>query len=80
VKSRVQKWGNSLAIRIPKPVALDAGFENGSPVEVLLQDRSVVITRVSPQGFTLAQLLEEVTLENLHGEADTGPATGKEEW
>jgi antitoxin MazE len=80
VKSRIQKWGNSLAVRIPKPVALDAGLESGAPVEVLLRDRSVVITRAAPQGFTLEQLLEEVTPENVHGEVDTGPAAGKEAW
>jgi antitoxin MazE len=80
VKSRIQKWGNSLAVRIPKPVALDAGLESGAAVEVLLRDRSVVITRAAPQGFTLEQLLEEVTPENVHGEVDTGPAAGKEAW
>ena len=80
MKSRIQKWGNSLAVRIPKPVALDAGLDNGAPVEVLLRDRSVVITRAAPQGFTLEQLLEKVTPENVHGEVDTGPAAGKEAW
>ena len=80
MKSRIQKWGNSLAVRIPKPVALDAGLESGAPVEVLLRDRSVVITRVASQGFTLEQLLEEVTPENLHREVDAGPAAGKEVW
>ena len=80
MKSRIQKWGNSLAVRIPKPVALDAGLDNGAPVEVLLRDRSVVITRVASQGFTLEQLLQEVTPENVHGEVDAGPAAGKEAW
>ena len=80
MKSRIQKWGNSLAVRIPKPVALDAGLESGVVVELLLRDRSVVITRVASQGFTLEQLLEEVTPENVHGEVDTGPAAGKEAW
>ncbi len=79
MKSRVQKWGNSLAVRIPKPIALDAGLERGAPVEVLLQDRSVVITRVAPQGYSLDQLLDQVTPENVHREVDTGPAAGKEE-
>ncbi len=80
MKSRIQKWGNSLAVRIPKSVALDAGLDSGAPVEVLLRDRSVVITRVASQGFTLEQLLEEVTPENVHSEVDTGPAAGKEAW
>ena len=80
MKSHIQKWGNSLAVRIPKNIALDAGLENGAPVDVLLKDRSVVITRVSVQGLTLAQLLKGVTSENVHGEVDTGRATGREEW
>ena len=80
MRTRVQMWGNSLAVRIPKPVALDAGLESGAPVEVLLRDRSVLITRVASHGFPLEQLLQEVTPENVHREVDTGPAAGKEAW
>ena len=80
MKSRIQKWGNSLAVRIPKPVALDSELESGTLVEVVLRDRSVVITRVVSQGFTLEQLLVEVTPENVHSEVDAGSVAGKEVW
>jgi antitoxin MazE len=80
MKTRVQKWGNSLALRIPKSFANEVGLQRETPVEVLLADGKLVIAPVSQPKPTLKQLLAKITKDNLHHEVDTGPAVGNEAW
>jgi antitoxin MazE len=80
MKTRVQKWGNSLALRIPKSFAAEAGLCENEPVQLLLVDGRLVVEPVSQERLTLGELLSGVTDDNLHGEWDTGPAVGKEIW
>jgi antitoxin MazE len=80
MKTRVQKWGNSLALRIPKSFATEAGLQTNSSVELsLVRGKLVVVPVVKPK-LTLKQLLAKVTEDNLHHEIDTGPAVGIEAW
>ena len=78
--TKVQKWGNSLALRIPKTFAHDAQLENDSLVEISLVDGQIVIKPVIKPNWTLAQLLTGVTKDNLHAEIETGDAVGRETW
>ncbi len=78
--TKVQKWGNSLALRIPKAFALDAQLENDSVVEVSLVDGRIIIKPVVSPTWTLEKLLEGVNSENLQRETDTGAALGNEVW
>jgi len=78
--SRVQKWGNSLALRIPKPLATEAGLKDNSPVELSLCEGKLVITPSVKPAASLDDLLAKVTKRNLHGEVDAGPARGREVW
>ena len=78
--TKVQKWGNSLALRIPKEFALDAQLENDSTVEVSLVDGQIVIKPISTPVWTLEQLLSGVNSSNIHHETDTGDAIGNEIW
>ena len=80
MRTRVQKWGNSLALRIPKSFANEVGFQKETPVEVSLADGKLVITPVAKPKLTLKQLLAKVTKENLHHEVDTGSTVGNETW
>lgn len=80
MQAKIQKWGNSLALRIPRPFAAEIGLEENSRVDLTLQDGKLVVTRVPPRRFTLDGLLAEVTDENLHREVNTRPAVGGEEW
>jgi antitoxin MazE len=80
MKTHVRKWGNSLALRIPKSFASEVGLENESPVEVSLADGKLVIAPVAKPEQTLKQLLAKITPENIHHEVETGPATGNEAW
>ena len=80
METRVQKWGNSLALRIPKPLADQIGLEPNSPVELSLRGKELVIEPVSPSDLNLDDLLARVTEHNLNGEVDTGPPIGGEVW
>lgn len=80
MKTRIQKWGNSLALRIPKSFANEVGLEQDSPVEVSLEDGKLVIEAVTKSKLTLRRLLAQVTKDNRHAEFDTGPAVGSEVW
>ena len=80
MKTQIQKWGNSLAVRIPKAFAVDLGLAQNSAVELALEDGSIVV-RPSPRTqYQLSDLLERVTENNLHNEEGFGEAVGSEEW
>ncbi len=80
MRTRIQRWDNSLALRIPKAFAAEARLEQDTVVEVRLVDGKLLIVPVTETSVTLEQLLAGVTEENLHHETDTGPAMGKEVW
>ncbi|HEU5162075.1 MAG TPA: AbrB/MazE/SpoVT family DNA-binding domain-containing protein [Thermoanaerobaculia bacterium] len=80
MKARVQKWGNSLALRIPKPFAEEARLTDGSAVEMTLRNGKIILTRVRPPALTLETLLEGITTDNRHAETDLGGRFGDEEW
>ncbi len=79
MRTKVQKWGNSLAVRIPKPFAEGAGLKLSSEIEVSLEKGEVRLTPVRPR-WKLRQLLAGVTKKNLHSEVDSGSAVGREAW
>ena len=80
MKTRVQKWGNSLALRIPKSFAREVGMDNQTTVELSLVDGKLVVSPVVKPKPNLEDLLALVTDENLHAEVDTGPVVGVESW
>ena len=77
---RVQRWGNSLAVRIPKSFALEAGLGDNTRVALSLKNGKLIIEPMPVSSFTLDNLLAGVTDENVHTEGDTGPAVGNEVW
>lgn len=78
--TKVQQWGNSLAIRIPKPFAEEAGLEKASTVDLSVIDGKLVVLPIQEPSPTLKVLLAQITEENLHDEVDTGPSVGNEVW
>ena len=80
MRTRVQKWGNSLALRIPKSFAVEVGLQKETSVEVSLANGKLVVTPVAKPKTSLKQLLAKVTKDNIHREIDTGPAMGNETW
>ncbi len=80
MKTRVQKWGNSLALRIPKSFANEVGLERETAVDISLSSGKLIITPVAKPKPSLNQLLAKITEENLHHEVDIGSAIGNEIW
>jgi antitoxin MazE len=76
----VQKWGNSLGIRIPKALATEAHINQGVDVDISVKDGRLVVEPVAVPQWSLEELLEGITDENLHEEVDWGPPVGKEVW
>jgi antitoxin MazE len=78
--TKIQKWGNSLALRIPKALADETGLDSDSSVEIRVVDGQIHIVPVQKIRYELDALLNEITIDNLHGEVDTGSAVGNEVW
>lgn len=79
MKTRIRKWGNSLAIRIPKAFASEMGLQNNSTVEVSLNDDELII-KPSPKRYSLESLVSGITKKNRHSEEDFGEPAGGEVW
>lgn len=81
MKVRIVKWGNSLAVRIPKPAIEEAGLKEGDPLEIEAVEGRIELQRVG-QVPTLRQLVAQITPENRYQEISTGGEIGKEiiEW
>jgi antitoxin MazE len=80
MESRVQKWGNSLAVRIPKPFASEVGLREDSAVDLRVSDGSLIITPTERPTYRLADLLADVRPSNLHSEVPTSEPQGDEAW
>lgn len=75
----IAKWGNSLAVRLPRNVARDARLTEGVPVELTVKDGVVVVTPVRKK-YRLDDLLAQMNDTNKHAETDWGDAQGEEVW
>jgi antitoxin MazE len=80
MQTKIQKWGNSLAVRIPKAFAEEAGLDTDSAVDIQVVDGHIHIIPIKKPVYDLDDLLENITPDNLHGEVDTGDAVGNEAW
>jgi antitoxin MazE len=80
MKARIQKWGNSLALRIPKSFAEHSHIEQGSVVDLSQDNGRMIVEPAQEREYTLEELLSQMTKKNRHGEVDFGPAVGKEVW
>lgn len=78
--AKIQKWGNSLGLRIPKLLAEEIGLREQTEVELSLVKGGLVMRPVRKEPLTLESLLAGVTDENLHEEVPTGPPVGREIW
>ena len=78
--TKVQKWGNSLAIRIPNGFAKEMAIFQDSPIEIIFREGELVVRPVMKPTYMLEELLADITPENLHGEWNTGEAVGNEVW
>ncbi len=80
MKATVRRWGNSLALRIPKPFAEEAGLREDGEVEVTVEAGALRVEAVKEQTWSLDGLLAGVSRRNLHRTVGTGSPVGREEW
>lgn len=80
MQTMIQKWGNSLAVRIPKAFVKEAHVACGTTVDLTVADGKIVIDPRTEPEYRLEDLLKGVTRRNLHAETDTGKAVGREVW
>ena len=73
----VQKWGNSLGIRIPSMYVKEFNLKNGNSVEIIEDNGNIVIV---PPKKSLDEYISRITIENIHESIETGSSVGKEEW
>jgi antitoxin MazE len=80
MQTKIQRWGNSLGLRIPRSFAEEAGVEAGSQVDISVRDGNLVVSAPKRRRYRLSELLAKVTTKNLPGEVDTGEPIGREAW
>ena len=80
MQTKIKKWGNSLALRIPKSFALNANLRQNELVDITIDKERIIITPISGKEYSLDELLAGVSEDNLHSEFDTGAPVGKEIW
>ncbi len=77
--TQLAKWGNSLGLRLPKPLAREAQLDEGDTVEVSV-DKGTIVIRPTRPAYSLDELVGGITARNRHGESDWGPPVGHEVW
>jgi antitoxin MazE len=80
MKTRVQRWGNSLAVRIPKAFADEIAVDCDAEVDMSVRDGVLTVAPVRVRKYTLDELVAGITEENRHDEVATGPSVGVEQW
>jgi antitoxin MazE len=80
MKTQLAKWGNSMAVRIPKAIAEAARLRPGDHLEMAVEDSGTLRIRKKKGEPKLRQLVRAITPENQHAESDWGAPVGKELW
>jgi antitoxin MazE len=80
MKTAVRKWGNSLAVRLPKAVAESVELYEGTPVVVEKKDGRLLLTPLKKKEYSLASLVRGINSRNRHDLIETGAPRGKEIW
>ena len=80
MQTKIQKWGNSLGLRIPKSFAAEARVDAGSTVDLSVEDGDLVVKPVRRLRYELRDLLRSINSRNVHREIETGDPVGREAW
>ena len=79
-KTQLAKWGNSLAVRIPKSVVGTARLREGDEVTLAVSKGGAIVMRPARRKYQLHELVSKITARNRHEETDWGPPVGEEGW
>ena len=80
MKIKVQMWGNSLALRIPKPFACEFNLKHNSEVDVSIENGQIIVKPIVENPYDLDDMLKNINESNIHGSIDFGCPQGKEIW
>jgi antitoxin MazE len=81
MKTVVQRWGNSLAVRIPRHIARESQIDRGTRVEVSVANGNLVLAPLlKRRSYSLASLVKKITPANRQVEIDFGKPVGREVW
>ena len=80
MKSKIRKWGNSLAVRIPMAFAHEMKVGEGASIHMMIEDGALVLRAEPGEEWNLDALIEGMTDENIPEEWETGSARGRESW
>ena len=80
MQTQLAKWGNSLAVRIPRRTLEEARFSEGDRFDLVVVEPGSISIQATRKKATLKQMVARVTAENMHGEADWGAPVGREVW
>ena len=80
MQTKIQKWGNSLGLRIPRSLAAEAHVGEGAIVDLSVEDGRLLVRPLRVRKYALSVLLRKISPRNLHGEVSTGRAVGREAW
>ncbi len=82
MRTRLKKWGNSLAIRVPTGLLAELNLSENSTVDLRVEEGNLIMTPLQQRKwkYSLEELLAGVSEENIHPETDWGSAVGEELW
>ena len=80
MRIKIQKWGNSLALRIPKAFAFQSKIRQDEYVNLTLDKNKIIVEPVIEKEYTLEELISGIKKSNLHKEVDFGNKVGAEHW
>ncbi|MGI8425697.1 MAG: AbrB/MazE/SpoVT family DNA-binding domain-containing protein [Actinomycetota bacterium] len=80
METKIQRWGNSLGLRIPKSFAEEASVEAGSIVDISVEGGDLVVRPIRTRDYDLGELVRAITRNNVHEPVETGPPVGREVW
>jgi antitoxin MazE len=83
MRTEFLKWGNSIALRVPKVVAEEIGASEGKQADMTVENGALVVKVTSKKKrrrYSLESLIAKITPENVHPETDWGPRRGNEVW
>jgi antitoxin MazE len=78
--TKIQKWGNSLGLRIPRSFAKEAQVVEGSTVDLSVENGTLRVRPLRARRYRLSELVKGITRKNLHAETETGDPIGRESW
>jgi len=79
-KAQLGRWGNSLAVRLPKHVAEEAGLREGDDLILEVEAQGLVAIKLAQRTLLLTELVSQITPHNLHREVKWGGPVGAEIW